>query len=136
MNIVLDTNCLIMALSPRSPYTLIWQRLVESSYSLFVSTSILEEYEEVISRNISPKVTKIVLSYLTMLPNVKYQDPHFSFGLIHADPDDNKFVDCAIAANALCIVTEDHHFDVLQRIEFPKVEVIKIDQFLQLLQQI
>lgn len=136
MNIVLDTNCLIMALSPRSPYTLIWQRLVESSYSLFVSTSILEEYEEVISRNISPKVAKIVLSYLTMLPNVKYQDPHFSFGLIHADPDDNKFVDCAIAANALCIVTEDHHFDVLQRIEFPKVEVIKIDQFLQLLQQI
>lgn len=125
-----------MALSPRSPYTLIWQRLVESSYSLFVSTSILEEYEEVISRNISPKVAKIVLSYLTMLPNVKYQDPHFSFGLIHADPDDNKFVDCAIAANALCIVTEDHHFDVLQRIEFPKVEVIKIDQFLQLLQQI
>lgn len=135
MDIVLDTNCLIMALSPRSKYSIIWRKLTEGSYTLCVTTSILEEYEEVIARNISQRAAKIVLSYLTMLPNVKYKDPHFSFGLIHADVDDNKFVDCAIASNALCIVTEDHHFDVLQCISFPKVEVIRIDVFLQMLQR-
>ena len=32
------------------------------------------------------------------------KDPHYTFALIEADKDDNKFVDCAIAANAKCIV--------------------------------
>lgn len=57
------------------------------------------------------------------------KNPHFSFGLIEADKDDNKFVDCAIAANAKCIVTEDNHFNVLKSISFPKVEVVGIDDF-------
>ena len=56
-------------------------------------------------------------------------DPHYSFGLITADFDDNKFVDCAIVANARCIVTEDKHFNVLKTIQFPKVEVVNIDEF-------
>ena len=43
--------------------------------------------------------------------------------------NDNKFVDCAIAGNARYIVTEDHHFDVLKEIPFPKVAVINIDDF-------
>lgn len=40
-----------------------------------------------------------------------------------------QFVDCAIAANAKCIVTEDNHFNVLRQIPFPKVEVVGIDEF-------
>ena len=64
------------------------------------------------------------------LSNVKYIDPHFRFHLITTDPDDTKFVDCAIAANAKYIVTEDHHFEVLKDIPFPRVEVISIEQFL------
>ena len=67
------------------------------------------------------------------LSNVKYIDPHFRFQLITADPDVNKFVDCAIAANAKYIVTEDHHFDVLKDIPFPHIEVISIEQFLDML---
>ena len=57
------------------------------------------------------------------------KDPHYTFALIEADKDDNKFVDCAIAANAKCIVTEDKHFKVLENIPFPKVEVIGIEDF-------
>lgn len=56
-------------------------------------------------------------------------DSHFSFGLITVDADDNKFVDCAIVANAHFIVTEDKHFYVLKNIEFPHVDVIGIDDF-------
>lgn len=56
-------------------------------------------------------------------------DSHFSFGLITVDADDNKFVDCAIVANAHFIVTEDKHFNVLKNIEFPHVDVIGIDDF-------
>ncbi|MDN8660490.1 PIN domain-containing protein, partial [Staphylococcus aureus] len=60
-------------------------------------------------------------------------DAHFRFNLIQEDVDDNKFVDCAIAANASYIVSQDHHFDILKTIEFPKVELIDIDTFMALL---
>ena len=56
--------------------------------------------------------------------------PYYHFNLISADPDDNKFVDCAIQANAHYIVTNDHHYDVLRHIEFPKVGLIKLMDFL------
>jgi len=45
-----------------------------------------------------------------------------------ADPDDNKFVDCAVAGNAKYIVTEDSHYDVLKGLDFPKVDIIKLDE--------
>ena len=45
----------------------------------------------------------------------------------------NKFVDCAISANAHYIVTNDHHYDVLKDIDFPKVNVVNIQQFLSLI---
>lgn len=128
--IVLDTNCLVMSLSSRNRYSEIWRKFVKGDYILCVSNDILEEYEEVIGRNISPKVAKIVLQYFQILPNVQFVDPHYSFGLIQADEDDNKFVDCAIASNALFIVSEDRHFKELANIPFPRVEVVGIDAFM------
>lgn len=133
MNIVLDTNVLVMSLSLRNEYSRIWESFVKGDYTLCLSNDIMEEYEEVISRNINPKVARIVISYLLILPNVRFLDPHYSFGLIKTDVDDNKFVDCAICANAKYIVSEDHHFDVLKKCSFPKVEVIGIDLFANIL---
>ena len=51
------------------------------------------------------------------------------FNLISTDPDDNKFVDCAIIASADYIVSNDSHFDILKNIDFPKVNVISIKDF-------
>lgn len=56
--------------------------------------------------------------------------PFYNFNLIEVDKDDNKFVDCAIAAHAKCIVTNDHHYDVLKTIPFPKVDVVRLVDFL------
>ena len=38
--------------------------------------------------------------------------------------------DCAIAANAEYIVTNDKHFDVLKNIPWPKLAVITIKEFI------
>lgn len=54
---------------------------------------------------------------------------------IRKDPDDNKFVDCAFAANAAFIVSNDHHFDVLESIDFPKILVLRLQQFAALLKK-
>ncbi len=56
--------------------------------------------------------------------------PYYCFHLIEADEDDNKFVDCAIAAEAKCIVPNDRHYDVLKSITFPCVEVVSLVEFI------
>ena len=54
----------------------------------------------------------------------------YHFGLIKTDIDDNKFVDCAVAADAEYIVTNDKHFEILRDIPWPKLLVLRIDEFL------
>jgi len=70
----------------------------------------------------SQQIPRIVVVIIT---------PYFHFNLIAADPDDDKFVDCAVAGNAKFIVTEDSHYDVLRNIDFPKVDIIKLDDIIQ-----
>ena len=40
-------------------------------------------------------------------------------------------MDCAIAAQAICIITNDHHYDVLKTIPFPKVEIVRLVDFME-----
>ena len=69
----------------------------------------------------------MTLKVITNNPNTIFVTPYFNFELIKSDPDDNKFVDCAISANAKFIVTEDHHYNILKEIDFPQVEIINLD---------
>ena len=64
-------------------------------------------------------------------PFTRFYTSHFRFRLIEQDPDDNKFVDCAIVAGADYIVSEDAHFRVLEEIPFPKVYVIRLQRFVE-----
>lgn len=130
MNIVLDTNCLIIAISRQSQYHQVWQDFLADKYTLCITNEIVKEYSEVLSRNISPLVSELFVTAILNRKNVKKVSPSFSFRLIEADVDDNKFVDCAIVANARYIVTEDHHYDILKDIPFPKVDVVKLKEFL------
>ena len=128
--VVLDTNCLIQSISQRSNYYPVWKNFIAGEYDLCVSSEILEEYEEVIGRLMSPLAAKIVLEAILKAPNTRRLDPHFRFRLIEKDPDDNKFVDCAISAGADYVVTEDAHFRILETIPFPSVYVIRLDDFM------
>lgn len=132
-NIVLDTNCLIMSISARNSCYRVWHSFLAGEYTLCVSNEIVEEYLEVLSRNINPWVAESIVSAILMRRNVLKVDPHFRFHLIERDSDDNKYVDCAICANAKYIVSEDHHFDILKKCSFPKVEVVGIDLFINIL---
>ena len=127
--VVLDTNCLLQSISRRSRYYKIWRNFIDGRYVLCVTTEILEEYEEILSRYLSPLVARLVVEAILRANNVFRVDAQFRFGLITVDPDDNKFVDCAIVANAECVVTNDAHFEVLRTIPFPKVNVVGIDDF-------
>ena len=96
-------------------------------------TIILEEYEEIIAKKTNVIVAGNIINAIVESEFVDFIDPQFHFELITNDNDDNKFVDCAIAANATYIVSEDKHFDVLKEIPFPKLLVIGLKDFLQTL---
>ena len=133
--IVLDTNCLLQAISRRSRFYPIWRDFIRGRYELCVTTEILNEYEEILSRYTSPTVGRMVVEAILRANNVVRVDAQFRFGLIESDPDDNKFVDCSIVANAEYIVTDDAHFDVLKNIPFPRVLVMTAESFLAELEQ-
>ena len=132
--IVLDTNCLIASLSRRGQYYPVWKGLQAGKYILCVSTEILEEYAEIITQKASVGVAANVIHLLLESEYVELVTPYFSLHLIEEDHDDDKFVDCAFAANATFIVSEDKHYNILQDIDFPKLLVLKLKEFLDLLQ--
>lgn len=127
--IVLDTNCLLQALPSNSPYHKIWQDVLDGHLSLCVNTDILDEYEEVLSEKTTSEIAHNVVEAIARLSTTVYQETYIHFSLIVADPDDNKFVDCAIASGAEYIVTNDKHFEVLQSIPWPQLNVISIADF-------
>ena len=129
MKIVLDTNCLVVCLYATSPFQCIWQAFRNKKITLCYTTEILNEYNEVLLRFYPQQFVNDVINELLLSYNVCKTNNYFKWNLITTDPDDNKFVDCAIIANADYIVSQDTHFNILKTINFPKVTVISIEEF-------
>ena len=118
--IVLDTNCLISSLPKKGKYYQVWQDFFANKYILCYTNEILTEYEEILTQKLGQTIAQNIIKAIIARPNTLKFDPHFQFQLITQDVDDNKFVDCAIVANAQYIVTEDRHYNVWKPSTFPK----------------
>lgn len=128
--VVVDTNCLLRMIPLRSKYRLVWEAFLNEEYIICVSNDILSEYLEILTQKVNHTFAIRIINALLKSNCIKFFDPHYHFELIAQDPDDNKFVDCAIIASADFLVSEDKHFNVLKDIPFPKVNVITLEQFL------
>ena len=133
--IVLDTNCLLASISRRSTAYPAWKGFQEGRYTLCVTNEILAEYEEMIARMASADVATNVIRMIMDSRHVDFIDTYYHWNLITADPDDNKFVDCAFAAGATYIVSDDSHFSVLRDITFPQLLVLRLKEFLETLKK-
>ena len=135
MKIVLDTNCLLQVIFPKAYHKEVWDAFLKRKYTLCYTNEMLLEYREIIARRFGDaQFAEDVVELLLMMPNTERISPSYHFNLITSDPDDNKFVDCAFATNATFIVSNDKHYDVLKDIDFPKIQVLKLKEFLELLQ--
>ncbi|TAK36326.1 MAG: putative toxin-antitoxin system toxin component, PIN family [Saprospiraceae bacterium] len=130
MTIVLDTNCLIQILPKQAGHRWLYDALLQGKITLAVSNEIVSEYEETIdgfyeSKSLGENVARTLLE----LPKTRRIVTYYNWRLIIRDPDDDKYVDCAIAANADYIITHDGHFKVLKNVPFPKVVCLMLEQF-------
>ena len=135
MLIVLDCNILVISITSRSPYHRIFQSLVNGKFDIAINEKILLEYEEIIQLKYGLRTASSVIALLKELPNVHFTNTYYRWNLIEADPEDNKYVDCAISSGASYLVTEDKHFSILTSIPFPKLPILSLDGFLKLLEK-
>ena len=112
--IVLDTNCLLMSLPRISPYRKIWDDFLKGKLTLCVTNEIIEEYLEIIEQKTNANIASNVVSVILSQKNVE-------------------FVDCAFTAGASCIVSNDAHFKILKEVKFPRIYVVNIKDFVELL---
>ena len=108
MKVVLDTNIYLSGLIfPKSPPALILYLAKQAKFSVYCSGFIITE----ISRNLklkfgyediaAEKIIEDILKY------VKLITPKKSINIITAKKDDNRILDCAVAAKADFLVTGD-----------------------------
>lgn len=132
ITVVIDTNVFVSCLSSKSQYHNVFRSLLDGKYDLHISSDILLEYEEQITKRYDVETSELFLTALNELPNVHRQEVFFQWGLILVDRDDNKFIDCSLVANADYLVTNDRHFDVVKNLDYPKVNIITIDDFVKI----
>ena len=134
LRVVLDTNIIIsgMATTGTVPYKVLeaWRA---NKFVLLTSPSILQEVQEVLSR---PKITSylhLTASGIQSVLNVLSTRAFITQGILAvdvvvSDPDDNKFIACALEGSATYIVTGDN--DLLRIQEYDGVKIVNARAFL------
>ena len=130
VRVVLDTNVLLVSLSTQSPYHWALRAVAEGRATLCVTTGIALEYEEVVADQMGRAAADTLTSFLDGVPSVEWVRVRYRWRLVTADPDDDKFADCALAAG---VVSEDRHFDSVRDLDFPPLRVVGTEGFRQLL---
>ncbi len=102
--------------------------LFNEKFEVFVTEDILLKYEEILGKKYSITTANNFIAALQLLQTVHFTHIYFRWQLLQ-DTDDNKFADCAIAANADYLITNDKDFNILKQINFPKISVVTIQEF-------
>lgn len=129
MKVVLDTNVLLKSIGLKSAFRPLFDALLLGDYTLIVSTSILLEYEEILTERNGAFVSNATLAAILSLDNLVRQRISYDFRLVTQDPDDDKFVNAYVAGQADYLVTDDRHFRTVLAARFPQVRVVSAAEF-------
>ena len=135
MKVVIDTNVLVVSISPKSSSYWLFELLLKGDLTLCVTTDILDEYAEIIERRMGAEISEMAIDLLLTLPNIHFIHKHYYWQLVEKDPDDNKFIDCAIAAQAKYLISNDKHLTVLNDHEYFGITLLKLENFKKLMLQ-
>ena len=120
LRVVLDTNVIVSMLIGKSgTLNKIYQALEKGIFDIVISDEILEEYRQVLSRDVIRRYTKLSLdeinAFLSDLykESIKIPQPN-TMKVVKKDKSDDKFVSCALEGKAHFLVTGNvKHFQEL-----------------------
>ena len=133
MSVTLDTDVLVKSIGRASAFRPMFDAFLDKRYELVVSTSMLLEYEKVLTDRNGTLVAAGILTALLTRTNVRRQRVSFDFRLVEQDPDDDKFVNAYVAGQADYLVTDDRHFRSVFAARFPVVRVVSAAGFLSII---
>lgn len=122
MRVVIDTNVILVSVFPQGKYHWLNEMIEKEKIEVLITNDILLEYEEIISRKSGLEVARNLFQMLLFSNNVLKVDIFFQWNLIDADPDDNKFIDCAIAGGADYLISTTNILTSSLPILFPELK--------------
>ena len=131
MKVVIDTHGILNAVSSYSPNRWLYDAFIDHQFIWVASNEIISEYSEIIGQSFGLRVSTFVLESLINAENFQKYEPSYKWQLVEKDPDDNKFVDCAVGVNADYLVSDDKHIRDLLKIKnlFPPVPIVTFHEF-------
>ncbi|HUT83024.1 MAG TPA: putative toxin-antitoxin system toxin component, PIN family [Thermodesulfobacteriota bacterium] len=130
MKVVIDTNVFVSSFFGGNPRRIIdlWK---EEKITLCLSKDILDEYIEVLQRIGLRNEDEIqeLLSLFAKGFNIPFTTKTPKIKVVKDDPDDDKFIECAISLKAEAIITGDKAVEAVG--EYMGIKIVTPQQFLQ-----
>ena len=140
IRVVLDTNIVVSGVFWSGASFRVLQLADERLFVPIVSLEIVKEYRRVIeSKEILAKTSRasteralVALQRLLLLSH--YVRPKGRVRAVAEDPDDDKFLDAAMAGQASCLVSMDKH--ILRLKNFRGISILEPSSFLEQMQKL
>ena len=110
MKVILDTNVFISGIFFSGPPSQVLKAWAQQKFQIVLSRQILDEYQRV-AEALSSKFQTIDISSIVDLITIhgQFVDTQGFNISVCEDPDDNKFIECAVAGNCKIIISGDKH---------------------------
>jgi putative PIN family toxin of toxin-antitoxin system len=129
MKVVIDTNIFVSSFFGGNPRKIIdlWKK---GNINLCLSKDILEEYVDVLQRVGLKEEEEIeeLLSLFAKGVNIVFTTRTPQIRVVKDDPDDDKFIECAVALKAEVIITGDRALRAIS--EYAGIKIITPQEFL------
>lgn len=128
LKVVIDTNVMVSSLWGGKPRKIIdlWK---EGKIRPVISLTILEEYMETLSEFGISREELVEKGLLFYEPGkAEIVQPREKISVIKEDPEDDKFLEAAVAGKVKYIVSGDRHLKNLK--EFKGIRILSVDDFL------
>ena len=129
---VLDTNILISSVLGGT-LELILDKWSEDAFTVVVTSEILDEYFEVINRpkfRLSQRTIDKIIRYIYQF--AEFVVPTETIQFVEADPNDDKFLEAAVAGYVDAIISGDNH--LLELKIFRDIPILTAREFIDALQ--
>ncbi len=127
MNIVIDTNVVISGTFFGGAPRKVLEAVVDKTISAYATTEIIEEYTEIVQEMIDRKQGHLTTAILNPFVQSLYLVESTTTVKVSRDPDDDKFIGCAIDSKSYYIVSGDKDRLVLKK--HKDIEIITAAQF-------
>jgi putative PIN family toxin of toxin-antitoxin system len=127
-----DTNIYISGLIFAGPPRQFLREAEAGRFRLAISDALLEELRRILRAKFAWSEENVAETVTQLLGCVVRVEPIARLDVIQDDPDDNRVLECAVAAGSRFIVTGDG--DLLRLGSYAGIRILKVADFLELIQ--